>query len=335
METGPLKTFVEPVEGVAFSPDGKTLASCGWDGQARIWDVSRLSEGPSSEPVFLTHGSARHAVAFSPDGTLLAVAGHKSLSIWSCDSGRYTPILEEEIETSHCLAFSPDGRTLAIGGDDGSIRLWDMPDGHERAILRGDGVPVRSLAFSADASRLLSTAENRSIMLWDAKEGIAIRPLTLGREANNQVLFGAFAADGRHVAVGEVSPSPEDITLIDSETGQIRNRLSGHTTGIHALAFSPDGRTLATAGQDCLIKLWDWADGKELTTLRDGVGVVKSLAFSHDGRWLAFGGDDHSIRIWDVTRRRSLLVGRFPRPNLAAGHSHDARTFIQFQRGLS
>jgi WD40 repeat protein len=319
LETGAQRTFVNPLEGVAFSPDGKTLASCGWDGQTRIWDVSRLSERPPSEPVFLPHSSARFAVAFSPDGTLLAAAGDKSLAIWSCDSGHYTPILEEGIETSHCLAFSPDGRSLAIGGDDGSIHLWDMPGGHERAVLRGHNAAVRSLGFSADASRLLSTCEGRSIMLWDAISGTAIRPLQLGHEGTNRVLFGAFAGDGRHVAVGEVSSTSEDITVIDSETGEIRTRLSGHSAGINALAFSPDGRTLATAGQDCSIKLWDWADGKEMTTLRDGVGAVKSLAFSRDGQWLAFGGDDHSIRIWDVTRRRSLLVGRFPQPSSDAG----------------
>jgi len=324
LQTGALRTFVDPVDGMAFSPDGKTLASCGWDGQARIWDVSRLTDGPPSAPVFLPHKSAQYAVAYSPDGTLLGVAGQKSLTIWSCNSGHYTPILEEEIETSHCLAFSPDGRTLAIGGDDGLIRLWDMPGGQERAILQGHTAAVRSLGFSADARRLISTSENRSIILWDAMEGIPIRPLPLGHEGHNPVLFGAFAGDGQHVAVGEVSSSATDITLIDAESGEIRNRLGGHNTGINALAFSPDGRTLATVGQDCSIKLWDWAEGKEMTTVRDGVGAGKSLAFSQDGQWLAFAGDDHSIRIWDVTRQRSLLVGRFPRPS-SDGGTHTMR----------
>ena len=183
---------LQPVEGVAFSPDGKTLASCGWDNTVRIWDVSRLSDGPPSQPVVLPHGSVRYAVAFSADGTLLAAAGDKSLTIWACTSGRYTPLLEEVSETSRCLAFSADGRTLAIGTDDGSIRLLDMPSGHERAVLRGHRGIVRSVAFSADARRLVSTSESRSIMLWDAIEGIPMGPLQLGREGYNLVLFAAF-----------------------------------------------------------------------------------------------------------------------------------------------
>jgi WD40 repeat protein len=310
---------LEPVDGVAFSPDGKTLASCGWDSAVRIWALSRLSEARPPEPVVLPHRSVRHAVAFSPDGTLLAAAGDKSLTIWSFKSGLFAPIMDEEIETSHCLAFSPDGRALAIGTDDGLIRIWDMPGGQERAILRGHNAVVRSVVFSADARRLVSTSESRSIMLWDAIQGIPIRPLELGRDGSNVVLFAAFSNDGRHVAIGEVSGNPEDITLLDSETGEVRSRLSGHNTGVQALAFSPDGRTLATASLDRSIKLWDWAEGKELTTLSAGVGFVKSLAFSHDGVWLAFAGDDDSVRIWDVSRQRSLLVGRFPRPSSDIG----------------
>ncbi len=322
---------MQPVEGVAFSPDGKTLASCGWDNTVRLWDVSRLGEGPPSQPVVLPHSSARYAVAFSADGTLLAAAGEKSLTIWTCASGQYTPLLAEECETSRCLAFSADGRTLALGTDDGSVRLWDMPGGHERAVLRGLPGIIRSVAFSADGRRLVSTSESRSIILWDAIEGIEIGPLQPGSKGYNLVLFAAFSADGRHLAVSEASGTPADVTLLDSDTGEVRNRLTGHETGVQALAFSPDGRTLATAGQDRCIKIWDWAHANIDTTLTDGVGVVKSLAFSRDGAWLAFAGDDDTVKIWDVARRKSLLVGRFPRPNSDGGIAASGR----FARELS
>ena len=310
------KATMQPVEGMAFSPDGKTLASCGWDNSVRLWDVSRLSEGPPFQPVVLSHSSVRYAVAFSADGTLLAAAGEKSLTIWTCESGRYTSLLVEECETSRCLAFSADGRTLALGTDDGSVRLRDMPGGHERAVLKANPGIIRNVAFSADGRRLVSTSESRSIVLWDAIEGVEIGPLEPGFKGNNLVLFAAFSADGRHLAVGEASGTPADVILLDSDTGEVRNRLTGHETGVQALAFSPDGRTLATAGQDRCIKIWDWARSNIDTTLTDGVGVVKSLAFSRDGAWLAFAGDDDTVKIWDVARRKSLLVGRFARSGI-------------------
>ena len=306
------------VEGLAFSPDGRMLATCGWDNSVRVWDISRLNEGRPSHQVVLPHGSVRYAVAFSADGALLAAAGEKSVTIWTCKSGRYTPLLEAGCETSRCVAFSADGRTLAIGTDDGSIRLWDMPGGHERALLRVHNGVIRSLAFSADGRRLVSTSEGRSIMLWDAIEGIPLGPLQLGRDGHNTVLFATFCGDGRHVAVSEASGSPVEVTLLDSETGEVRNRLTGHNTGVQALAFSPDGRILATAGQDRCIKIWDWADSDLRTTLDDGVGVLKSIAFSPDGSLLAFAGADDTIRVWDVVRK-TILVGRYPRSNAGAG----------------
>jgi WD40 repeat protein len=89
-------------------------------------------------------------------------------------------------------------------------------------------------------------------------------------------------------------------------------RLKGHRHGVNALAFSPSGHILATAGTDRCIKLWNLADGLEQGSLKDGVGTVKSLSFSIDGAWLAFAGSDSSVKIWDLANQRSQVVGRAP-----------------------
>ena len=155
-------------------------------------------------------------------------------------------------------------------------------------------------------------------MLWDAVEGARIR--SLGRSGSNPVQVVAFSPRGEQIAVGEVSGEPHDIVLIDPSTGEIRSRLAGHTSGVNALTFSPDGQTLATAGVvNRTIKLWNLKDGKERATLAEGVGCVRSISFSPDGEWLAYAGNDLTIRVWHfrASRRCWSDVAR-SRPTVAS-----------------
>ncbi len=137
-----LKGHTQVVEALAFSPDGETLASCGWDNSMQVWDLSGLSSGSLvDDPIILPHDSVRFALAFSPDGKRLASGGDRSLSIWSCASPGPELLARREGTTYRCVAFSPDGSTLALGRDDGSV-----------VLLHSDNVEVRDLSRDGLAS---------------------------------------------------------------------------------------------------------------------------------------------------------------------------------------
>jgi WD40 repeat protein len=202
----------------------------------------------------------------------------------------------------HSLSFSPDGRTLALGAEDGSVRLWDMPEARERSILHGHAGTVRSVAFSPDGQRLASGSQDGGVVLWDPMRSEKLRGLVAGGRGLAPVLAVAFSPDGRSLGLAEASNKPGDVVVMDPETGAIRTRLAGHRMGTNALAFSPDGRTLATAGVERCIKLWNLATAQVRTTIKDGIGWVKTVAFSPDGVWLAFAGEDETVKLLDMRR---------------------------------
>ncbi|MEN6523078.1 MAG: serine/threonine-protein kinase [Anaerolineaceae bacterium] len=281
------------VNSVAFSPDGRTLASGARDRTIKLWDVN--SGTVMRTLIGNSYSVYVYSVAFSPDGrTLASGSSDVTVEIWDVENGSLIRTLKGHIGSVFSVAFSPDGRTLASGSGDNTIKLWDVESGSLIRTLEGHTDWVYSVSFSPDGRTLASGSDDHTIKLWDVESGSLIRTLEGHTGGVNCV---AFSPDGSTLASGSID---ETIKLWDAENGSLVRTLTGHNKSVTSIAFSPDGHTLASGSADHTIKLWDVESGSLIQTLEGRPYSVSSIAFSPDGRILASGSVDETIKLWSL-----------------------------------
>src|SRR5262249_55014571 len=255
-------------------------------------------------------------LAFSADGALLATGGQDSLRLWEPATLRELRRFGSIARSHDRAALSPDGRLLASMAD-GGVRLWETATGARRALVGGaEDEFARDPVFLGDGATIAAMDRGTSIRLWDMSTGKELRPIT----TKEMALLVEPSPDGRLIAVAEAAVQTQDrqVSLREVATGQEVRRLEGHLGVIRALAFSPDGRLLATGAddrprwRDQSLRVWDVASGRLLRRLdvhRSGVGA---LAFSPEGARLASAGEDGTALIWGV---RALISEALPSPS--------------------
>lgn len=329
------------VPGIAYSSDGRLLATAGSDHSVKLWDTRehrllrsfaghadsvrdvgftpdgkylvscdragmiRLWETATGKEAanWMGHDGEIRGLAVAPDGTRVATASRdKLVKIWQLPSGKPEATLIGHAGIVEDAAFSSDGALLATVGRDKTVRLWRTTDWHNVVTINGHQDDILAVAFSPDGKLVASAGWDKEIKFWRTDDGAPLATLE-GHEDGVRSL--SFSADGRWLLSGSWDKT---IRLWDVAGRRLLDMAIGHQDGVMAAVFSPNGRQAASASGDQRVKLWTVSPEKRVSVLRGHQDRVLDLSFSPDGREVASGSYDTTIKNWNRADRTAAVT---------------------------
>jgi WD40 repeat protein len=339
------------VQSIAYSPDGRFVVSGSRDGVVCVWNAETGKNRRYLSKEEIGRNWNVISVAYAADGRRIVVGKgsvhyysndkgssylgwgelfvYRDIRVWNIRLGATRRPLAKGRECITSVAFSPDGRWIASGGKAAmpgkpgapplaTIRLWDADTGTELRCLHGHEGEVASVAFCPDGRRIVSGSHDKTVRVWDAATGAELHCLQGHEEAVQSV---AVSPDGRWIA----SAGGEQVgrrlgrghyptlRLWDSEPSGALACLRGHKAPVTMVAFSQDGRWIASGSEDCTVRIWNAGSGVQIRCLQGHEQLVTSVVYSGNGRWIASGSWDQTVRVWDADSGVELrcLRGRY------------------------
>jgi len=294
---------------IAVSPGGDRLVCSASYNAVKLWDLRVGKE-------ILTKAANVWDVAFSPDGKWIASNVEDNVELWDAETCQ----TQKSFKGGGAPVFTPDGKRLAVALHDETTKLWDVNSGNELLTIKGTsrvvGFNPQVVAFDSQGSRLASICSDNTIRIWDLQQ--SRETLTLSGAGAQSVAFGP---DGKKVASGSLDGS---VKVWDPKTGQLKQDLKGHNVPVHLVAYSPDGKRLASSGyghrnpdggwgnrtgDKCEVRMWDAASGRELFALeippRKDSRQIARAEFSADGKFIV-SPTDEEVKVWDAETGKEL-----------------------------
>jgi WD40 repeat protein len=297
-QPAPVKAHTALVHCIAVSPDGKLLATAGFDNLVKIWEIN--PDGSLKEKKTLTgHTGPVYAVAFHPTDTkLLASASQdKTARLWDLVEGKMKVEFKGHTDIVDTIAFSPDGKSLATAGADKAVKLWNQADGKELKALGTHDGSVYTVVFSPDSKLLASAGAGKDnlVKIWSVKDQKELKQL----KGHEQPVTGVVFSDNEVV----VSTSMDrTIRVWNAGDGTEKKKLGPTTDDPYAIAWSPKTKTAAVCGYSGQITIWALDDGKpKLTKAIKSPGYC--IAFSADGKTVFTGHDNGTVAVTPTTAK--------------------------------